>query len=534
MSSISRQYHPQSCSLEITAQTSPLSRWARRPIIKSVNFLLSFQGLSGANHEPLEIRGNQEQLQLLSATVTDYVQSLLGQSLATANVHPSSQFGSSQTHDAATTTATDPMDASSTAPEPYLYSRSLVAHDLILGPLSTNAEHQTVSLKASQLFDLVSALDDCAAELEMLPLDTTPARRPALPVWASSAAAMVLLLGATTATLQLTQQNPTTDREWVTSNNQDPAGPSTSDPASAEVEGLASAPQTPSPPTNSAPLSQPSSPTVVVPPTDANRSNGSQMEASPAQSPSRPPLIANTPRRERSTPPRLSKPPTQAKSQPIPPQPQQQPPTEETFADQPTGRQQVATPPPSQAQKSLRAKANTPAPAVATPPNPAAEPAPSASADAITSNRPIPNRQPDTAITESSSQESDRVNGKKPINHQQSLPQDSRNTPGNRAFSRLAPESSHMLRIRQYIKQRWQVPVGLTQRLQYQLTLNANGSLQQVNPLDKLARQYLGKVPLPDIGQPFISPLQPSQAPQVRLVLTPDGTIQTFVESNGK
>lgn len=506
MPSISRQYHPHSCSLEITAQTSPLSRWAGRPILKSVNFLLSFRGLSGRNHEPLEIRGNHEQLQQLSETVTHYVQNRLGQSLV---ANPAT---SSTTITAFPEETAEPSEDAS-AKQLYLRPRSLVTHDLVLGPLSTNAKHPTISLKATQLFDLVSALDDCAAELAVLPL-SKPSQRPAIPVWASSAAIIVLMLGVSTATLQLTQQNPASKRDWVTSSDQNDANA----PTTPTAEGTAAAPKgnakSQPPPITSQPSIAPSPRATPSP-----RAGRSDLEHSSEQQPPSS-IVATAPRQDTrapsvpSQPQPPDKPQAPAKNQQLQNQPQTPPQEKEILADQSTSkrlRQPVAVAPPPADSQSLRPQASSPSPAAAPLSKPAAEAAPETTAD---------------TSAESSLQEADRLHS-----HQgphRSLHQFGRKAPGNTDAAYVAPQSAHVQNLRQYLSQRWQVPAGLPQPLQYQLTLNANGSLKQVQPLDKVATQYLEQIPLPALNQPFIAPLQPSQTSHIRLVLKPDGTVQVF------
>lgn len=502
MPSISRQYHPQSCSLEITAQTSPLSRWAKRPILKSVNFLLSFRGLSGQNHEPLEVRGNHEQLQLLSETVTHYVQNRLGQSLATSPAHIAGPEPEAETQ-------------SNTASQLSLYPRSLVTHDLVLGPLATNANHQTISLKASQLFDLVSALDDCTAELEVLPA-SAPSQRPAIPVWASSAAVIVLILGVSTATLQLTQQQPESKRDWVTASDK----PDDNSPTKSadKAEGIAAIPKD-----STTETSQPTpivpSPPSSIPLPETSPSTGidpSNLE-SPAQRPQpSPSIIASAPR------PRPFSPPTPAKPKALNPPPistqkkqlpnQSPPPQQEVLGDQKTNkrlRESVAVSPADS--KSVRPQAKLSVPPPASAPAPAAEPEPASTADTIAAGSDL--------------HQADNLNGNRRA-PDRALNRLGRQAPTNAEAAYIPPTSVPAQNIRQYFKQRWQVPSGLTQPLRYQLTLNTNGSLKQVTPLDNIATQYLDKVPLPRVNQPFIAPLKPSQSLQVQLILKPDGTMQ--------
>lgn len=517
MPSISRQYHPQSCSLEITAQTSPLSRWAKRPILKSVNFLLSFRGLSGQNHEPLEVRGNHEQLQLLSETVTHYVQNRLGQSLVTSPAHPISE------------------SAQQTEPQPnitsqlYLHPRSLVTHDLVLGPLATNAQHQTISLKASQLFDLVSALDDCTAELEVLPV-STPSQRPSIPVWASSAAVLILMLGVSTATLQLTQQQPESKRDWVTSSDK----PSTNAPtlSADEAEGIAALPKDSTtrkpqlpPPVASQPSSSPvpeTSPSTGVAPSNLD---SSAQRPQPAPS-----VIARAPRSETLSPalpatPKAQKPPpTSVQNQQVP---QQSPSPQEEILSEQKAPAPVASAPAQTSKSVPQAKtlppsaphAKTSRPPAVTSPAPAAEPAPASTADTINA--------------ESGLLETDNLSRNRRTPEDRTLNSFGRQAPGNTEAAFISSTSVPAQNIRQYFKQRWQVPPGLTQPLPYQLTLKANGSLKQVTPLNNLAIQYFDKVPLPAVNQPFIAPLKPSQSLQLQLILNPDGTVQILEDVAG-
>ncbi|NJM64892.1 MAG: DUF4335 domain-containing protein [Acaryochloris sp. RU_4_1] len=526
MAAISRQFNCSSCRLEITAQPSPLSRWAKRPILKSVDFLLSFQDLSGRHHEPLEIRGDQAQLQVLSETVSHYVQNVLGQSLTTSvfgvpwttTLTPSdtpsipgnepqdwaarveidspkilpeqspqtTQMGSSPA------TMANQADAPTANPDsPYLYPRSLLTHNLVLGTLTTNTDDKAIPLKTSQLFDLVSALDNCAAELETLPLPM-PTRRPALPIWASSAAAIVLMVGVTTATLQITQKAPPGNRDTVTtaSHSQKTQPPV----ASAEVDSVTSAPSaSPTPTDQSSSSAAKGSPqptaaaSATAPNSKAAKAETSSQQESPVSPSEAPPdswFLA-------SPSPSLVKPKQEE------PSPSSQPSEQDqaiAMADQPTSAQETAKP-------------SAPSAALPAAPPTAAEPSPTgASVDT----------------------ESEKVSEQRDRRSPEMLNRQAPTTATHSYASALAPQ---VVAISQYIRQRWQVPVGLSQPLQYQLTLNPNGSLKQVQPLNLVATQYLPQVPLPAAHQPFIAPFQSAQPALVRLVLQPNGTVQTFVEA---
>ena len=83
---------------------------------------------------------------------------------------------------------------------------------------------------------------------------------------------------------------------------------------------------------------------------------------------------------------------------------------------------------------------------------------------------------------------------------------------------------------RQYFQERWQPPNDLTQTLEYQLLIKPDGSLDQSIPLGKAATLYLAKLPLPAQGTPFLSPLSTADEQTLRLVLSPNGRVRTFLE----
>lgn len=83
--------------------------------------------------------------------------------------------------------------------------------------------------------------------------------------------------------------------------------------------------------------------------------------------------------------------------------------------------------------------------------------------------------------------------------------------------------------VRSYFQQTWQ-PSDLSQILEYRLLLSADGSLQRIVPLGQASEQYIDRTNMPLMGEPFVSPTQDGSTPQIRLVLKPDGKVQTFLE----
>jgi len=474
---------------------------------------------------------------MLSDTVTQYVQSLLGQSLSTSvfavlSPIPGAQNDSVSTshpQDSDPPLASEPLlyaaakeskvvpsathrlsSTPSSEDQPYLRTHSLLTHDLVLGSFATNAENQTVPLKTSQLFDLVSALDDCATELEMLPLPT-PTRRPIIPVWASSAAVVILTLGVTTATLRLTQQTPSDPNDLVTTADRDQEQPSI---PSADFDGDASAPAASSTPQSQSPSSaSKTSPSPPSAPTSAPAPAANTTEESPGRKQTgSAPVVTLDPRQKRQT---LTK-PTQSKSPDTGESTQKTSTTNTQIQDQEaialadkSGQRQKS--PVSAAEKELQ-------PEISNRPHATQPAAPSSSGAAPVASE--PSGDADTFA------ETDRLQNQKLDQN----PIDSA-VPSTTTLSRTRALAPAALEIRQYISQRWQAPAGLSQSLEYQLTLSANGSLKQVKPLNQEASQYLKQVPLPAINQPFITPSQSSPSIPVRLVLKPDGTVQTFVET---
>ncbi len=83
---------------------------------------------------------------------------------------------------------------------------------------------------------------------------------------------------------------------------------------------------------------------------------------------------------------------------------------------------------------------------------------------------------------------------------------------------------------REYLQQRWSPPQDLTQTLEYTLFVSANGTIQRTMPLGQAAGDYASRVGIPSVGAPFVSPLSNGRNAKIRVVLSPDGTVKTFLE----
>ncbi|MGC9503849.1 DUF4335 domain-containing protein [Baaleninema sp.] len=107
-------------------------------------------------------------------------------------------------------------------------------------------------------------------------------------------------------------------------------------------------------------------------------------------------------------------------------------------------------------------------------------------------------------------------------------PQVARTAPPPRDLGTAFDVVPQVAEVRRYFQDRWQPPDGLTQTLEYTLSIDAEGRLETVVPLGKTATQFIDSAKLPDLGETFVSPA--NSGVSLRLVLGHDGRVQTFVQ----
>jgi hypothetical protein len=83
---------------------------------------------------------------------------------------------------------------------------------------------------------------------------------------------------------------------------------------------------------------------------------------------------------------------------------------------------------------------------------------------------------------------------------------------------------------RQYFKDRWQPPEGLSQTLEYTLVLAPDGTIQRISPLGLASGDYIDRTGMPLLGESFVSAIAGGRSPKIRVVLSPDGKVQTFLQ----
>ena len=85
--------------------------------------------------------------------------------------------------------------------------------------------------------------------------------------------------------------------------------------------------------------------------------------------------------------------------------------------------------------------------------------------------------------------------------------------------------------IKQYFQQQWQPPAELKQTIEYRLVVSSQGSIVRITPIGKASAIFIDRTNIPLMGETFISPSQTKGNQTVRLLLSPDGDVKTFLES---
>ncbi len=142
-----------------------------------------------------------------------------------------------------------------------------------------------------------------------------------------------------------------------------------------------------------------------------------------------------------------------------------------------------------------------------------------------------------TAVEPSENSQSLEIEPKSLKNNSTSSSRDVLVAPPLVPLDRTEPKPSSLLdtipqvqEAREYFEQRWKVPNGLTQTLEYRLQINPQGSISQITPLGRSASIYLDRTSMPLLNEPFVSPLTNQETATIRLVLLPDGKVKTFLE----
>lgn len=505
--SVIRRYTPPTCTLEILAPPSALSRWKKRSDPTQLKFQLRFDDPRLPAEQRMSISGSRAQLDALHQAVTSYVQDLVNKSPAEFGAMFSAAQATNDTVDTAAISDTGVTPSQSNAAPPnsaiqppqrqiHLQPSKSLSHALSLGTLATPQTGSIIHLSLLQLFDLATALDEYATDVVALPnLKRTLFVYP--PAWASIAAVLVATVGVTTAALQyysrpvLLTNKSTSTQNSINNPQQQIAAPPTIPP----LTSLETLPPPP-PPAGSIQRVPVPNTTSQLPPTTVAKI--------PSAAPGNPPgnttpqTTVITPKQSKITPqsaptksPTASKPvavipnPLPQFNSPIPQPQTTNPQPIPTFTLPPT----QSTLPPS-----------TPTPQSIIPPKQPSTPTPQSLASLKQPSTPTPTRVP------------------------QNL------TPPKQPQKTAFDSVPQVAEVREYFQRRWEPSAGVRETLEYSLLLDADGSIQRIEPLGQAASRYIDRTGMPLLGENFVSPSKNGATPRIRLVLSPDGKVRSFLE----
>jgi hypothetical protein len=487
-----RRYTPPTCTLEIWAKPSALSFWSDRPLIKELNFELRFDDPRVPDDQQVIVKGDREQLLQLYEVVTTYVQNTLLQpslqipvgieTLALPSSTTEASLSPSQAHLALASNEDTAIVAFPKAPT--LKPKGLLSHELAFGSLAQNASHPSIQLSVSQLFDLAEALEQFSAEMDILPSLNKAKKRKAAVIWASTAAAAILAVGISTVGVKL-YQTASEKNNIATSQ-----GASNSQTAQSNIQDVVP----PVPPAPPGPV-----PSPTLPPAIAGR------DTLPP-----PPSVPEPISPNRRVPPVLLPPPS------LPPAP---------------GQSTIAVAPESSRKTNPSAVNPTtlgPRETSAVPKKPDLPALPPLQAESPIAENPVDASSGQAPATLQIPPSQENSGNASPAN----VPNTTAFAPPaqERATNNLLDTIPQVAEVRQYFQERWQVPKGLNQRLEYRLVLNKEGSIARISPLGRAANVYLDRTQMPLMGDPFVSPLEVANNATIRLVLNPDGSVKTFLE----
>lgn len=525
--SVLRRYTPPTCTLQLVARSSPLSRWMGRSVATLLQFDLRFDDPRLPEEQRVHIQGDREQLEALHEAVATYVRDLLNQSPARFNAvlsalaPPSSDSAVSSTPPALDLNVDDsqalseefrPLDFSHTSAEfdsasqpknptaraagkIFLQPGRGLSHDLFLGALATMETGPVIHLSVLQLFDLATALDEYAADVVALPTLSRPRLAAAPPAWAGIAAVLLLAVGLTTGVQLLNrsgsrQQTATRlPTQRSSSNDQQPLA---LPPSPVPTLGM------PTPPLSSLETLPPLPPVgSTVVPSPSPIPSGTVSSTTPA--------LKNTPRA--NVPQRIPVTPINPRADvpqatPVIPIPQITPPP--PILINPTLPSSPVAPP--------SAAIPSPSPQVTTP---------NRDLEAALSRATRGAASPESSDTPATKQRGDSA-PQGQLRSTLTAP----NEPKSTAFAPIP----QVAEVRNYFNQNWEPPSGLSQTLEYSIVLDVNGTIQRIEPLGQASRTYVDRTGMPLIGERFVSPNERGQTPRIRVVLAPDGKVRTFLE----
>ncbi|MBD2168709.1 DUF4335 domain-containing protein [Calothrix membranacea FACHB-236] len=546
--SVIRRYTPPTCTLEVLAQSSPLSRWTGKTVLKQLSFELRFDDPRLPEESRLPIRGDRDQLEALCDAVSIYIQQFLQQSPETFSLSfPSPQDSSKVASDAqiqdfqqtaqpVSTQKLRSFPSSFPTTTIYLEPSSSLTHKLFLGSLASQASGPVIELSLLQLFDLGTALDEYSADIMALPtLENTGSSVARFPVWAPVAAVLVLGVGLLPVTWQYVNNIKPNQQQTAKKTNTNSGTIALQPSPQVNPEAGLAAPDSFPPlpnigsttpiPTSSLPadpLLIPNSGLANKPQTLPNSNFPSAPTSATSSLPKGIPSPASglgIPQKTNPTFPTNSQfgvPPTISDPQiALQPNLTQNKPGSVSSSDLGLPKRRELPPSLSTDRSSRSVTPNLPITAAPLPVIP----------NETTSARKLEGEYNPTSTTTS-----------RPSNENALVDRlrESRKTPTTtnpQATDSTLFDTPQIAEARQYLQKRWQPPSGLRQTLEYSVMVGVDGTVERIFPLNKAARDYVDSAGMPNIGTPFVSANRYGRNVRLRAVLSPDGKVQIFPET---
>lgn len=364
--------------------------------------------------------------------------------------------------------------------EPHLHPQGLVAHELCLGSLIEGVADLKIKLSTVQLFDLITALNNYH-QTTIAPTRAKSAKQKKVATfWSSAIGATVLAVGLAIIGIKLSNQTSTNTNPPASQSEL--ADPQASDRTIPEVV-PPQIPQATEQPVVRSRLTEPLSSAEKLPPPP------------PVDLPKSPPPNVPDP----------AKYPFPEPSTLVAPKPSQP-----TIAIKPNSSNSPSQPTesktkPSSSANSIQIETNRTGDEIPSPQLPPSV----ASLPQLAPENTLP--QTDVSTTAETSYSPNEV----------ARLEDRNSSPA---------QNSQMKEVKEYFQKQWQPPEGLKQTLEYRLVVNGNGSIQRIIPLGKASEIYLDRTGIPLMGESFVSPIKESKNLTVRLLLSPDGEVKTFLE----
>ena len=509
--SVIRRYTAPTCTLEIWAQNSSLSRWVERNVIRDLSFRLEFDHSGLSADSQILIQGDNRQLEVLCDTVTSYVQKIIQASAADlsdslSNTDHDNRILEPESQNVLTSVLSTPtpptFDNQTPAAKVYLEPSHNLTHKLFLGDLANQTSGSVIELSLLQLFDLATAIDEYSSNMMVLPTISAETTRPSLPQWVPIAAVLVVAASLTPFTWQYAQKISQNQQKIAKKNTPTPEKAQIKEPSSTFADTL------PKPPINlNAPQTQaiPPLPNLITP-------------SAPL------PIPKNTIPTElkTSTLPALTI-PYKTSANPI----TAIVPNQSANYHVNSSKTGIHSTKPKNVPY---IKSNNPSSVYTLPPSIAN--IPNQSTADISNTIPTPRStglQQDNIGIITPNQASSAKNQDDLVSRLRNAAKPTSETQASN--NKTLFDTAQIAEAREYLNKRWQPPTGLDQTLEYSVTLGVDGTIEKIEPLNPSAREYIDSSGIPEIGKPFVSNNKSGQSLRIRVVLSPDSKVQTFPET---